>query len=112
MALRPIASLMKGGLILALAGQGLAACSPAHPPDRLDEQTMAAPSIEEVLRQHTGAWMSVPGVVGTAIGRCDGLPCIKILVAEKTRAVEEKIPASVEGYPVKVEVTGRFRARE
>jgi hypothetical protein len=56
--------------------------------------------------------MSVPGVVGTAIGRCDGLPCIKVLVAQKTRAVEEKIPATAEGYPVTVEVTGPFRPRE
>jgi hypothetical protein len=73
---------------------------------------MSPPSIEEVLLRHTRAWMSVPGVVGTAIGRCDGLPCIKVLVAQKTRAVEEKIPATAEGYPVTVEVTGPFRPRE
>jgi hypothetical protein len=103
---------MRAVLTLVLAGQGLAACSGAHPPDGADERAMPHPSIEEVLRRHTGAWISVPGVVGTAIGRCDGLPCIKILVAQKTRAVEEKIPASAEGYPVRVEVTGPFRARE
>lgn len=55
--------------------------------------------------------MSLPGVVGTAIGRCDGLPCIRVLVARKTRAVEQQIPLSVEGYPVRVDVTGEFRAR-
>jgi hypothetical protein len=56
--------------------------------------------------------MSVPGVVGTALGRCDGTLCIKILVAQRTREVEERIPASVEGYAVNVEVTGPFQARE
>jgi hypothetical protein len=56
--------------------------------------------------------MSVPGVVGTALGRCDGALCITILVAQRTREVEERIPASVEGYVVNVEVTGPFQARE
>jgi hypothetical protein len=56
--------------------------------------------------------MSVPGVVGTALGRCDGALCITILVARRTREVEERISASVEGYPISVEVTGPFQARE
>jgi len=102
----------KGGLTLVLAGHGVAACSPAHPPDRTSERAMPPPSIEEVLLQHNAAWMSVPGVVGTAIGRCVGVPCIKILVAKRTAAVEERIPASAEGYPVRVEVTGSFQARD
>lgn len=65
--------------------------------------------LEEVLRNHTDSLMSVPGVVGTAEGLCDGRPCIKVFVAKKTPDLLKAIPVSVEGYPVAVEETGEFR---
>ena len=67
-------------------------------------------SIEEVQEAHTPEWMSIPGVVGTGIGKCGDLPCIKVFVAQKTPEVDRQIPDQVEGYPVRVEVTGPFRA--
>ena len=67
--------------------------------------------IEEVLRTHTPQWMRVPGVVGTGIGLCEGSPCIKVFAAERTKELEEQIPASAEGYPVRLEITGGFRPR-
>ena len=54
--------------------------------------------------------MSVPGVVGVAIGEYGGEPCLTVYVAEKTQEVEERIPSQVESYPVVVEATGEFRA--
>ncbi len=78
--------------------------------DRGREKEMPGKKIEEVLKEHTPALMSTPGVVGTAQGLCDGQPCIKVFAAEKTRDLEEKIPESLEGYPVMIEETGRFRA--
>jgi hypothetical protein len=68
--------------------------------------------IEEVLRTHTPDWMAVPGVVGTGIGLCEGGPCLKVFAAERTLEIRERIPASVEGYPVMIETTGSFRARQ
>lgn len=69
-------------------------------------------SIEEILREKTGEWMAVPGVVGTGVGLCDGAPCIKVFVARRMPEVEERIPGEVEGHPVRIEVSGEFRPRD
>ena len=44
-------------------------------------------SIQEVLKDHTERWMTVPGVVGTAVGECEGEPCLTVYVAEKSDAL-------------------------
>ena len=67
-------------------------------------------TIEEVLKEHTDSLMSLPGVVGTAQGRCEGKPCIKVFVAKKTPQPLRQIPSSLEGYLVAVEETGEFQA--
>jgi hypothetical protein len=74
------------------------------------ENTMAAKTIEEALKEHTEALMSLRGVVGTAQGLCDDQPCIKIYVNRKTPELEQKIPNILEGYPVTIEETGEIRA--
>lgn len=71
---------------------------------------MPAKTIEEVLKEHTKELMSVPGVVGTALGLCDDTPCIKVYVAKKTSELDQKIPDILEGYPVMIEETGEIRA--
>lgn len=65
--------------------------------------------IEKVLQQHTSVLMAIPGVVGTAQGLCDGEPCIKVYVMEKTDDLLQRIPPEIEGYLVSVEETGEFR---
>jgi hypothetical protein len=70
---------------------------------------MPAP-IEQVLRAHTDAWLAIPGVVGTAIGQQRGKPCIMVLVARRTKEISARIPGKVDGYPVVIEESGRFRA--
>ncbi|MCI0405697.1 MAG: hypothetical protein L0Z48_05485 [candidate division Zixibacteria bacterium] len=67
-------------------------------------------SIQRVQEEHTDHLMSIPGVVGTAIGEADGRPCIKVLVSQKTAEIEKGVPKSLEGYPVVIEVTGEFKA--
>ena len=69
-------------------------------------------SIIEVQEAHADAWEALDGVVGTGLGRCDGEPCIKVFVREKTTALEDEIPSRVEGYPVRLEITGPFRSRD
>ncbi len=66
-------------------------------------------TIDVVLREHTREFLSVPGVVGTAQGLCNGEPCIRVYVTTLTPEVMGKIPATLEGYPVSVEETGEFR---
>lgn len=70
---------------------------------------MPSKSIEHVLAAHNAALMALPGVVGTAIGACRGAPCIRVFLADSSAA--PKIPARLEGYPVKAEVTGPIRPR-
>ena len=71
---------------------------------------MPGTTIEQVQRQHTDQWMAIPGVVGTAIGRHEDKPCILILTAADTDEIRQKIPATVEGYPVIINYTGEIRA--
>ena len=101
------------GRILLLAG-ALAACSRAP---RLSGQgegkgdSVAARTINQVLAAHADSLMALPGVVGTAIGLCDGEKCIKVMVADSNAAARSRIPATLEGYRVVVEVTGMLRPR-
>ena len=68
--------------------------------------------ISAVLREHTGKLMSLPGVVGTAEGLCDGKPCIKVFVVKKTPELLKQIPDVLEGYAVEVQETGVIRAMD
>src|SRR2546428_2101481 len=77
------------------------------------EETLAVTSktIEAVLAAHTDSLMALPGVVGTAIGLCDGAPCIRVFLADSGAASRRRIPEELEGYPLKVEVPGPIRPR-
>lgn len=84
------------GAMMACAGKGSGA-------------NVATRSIDEVLAAHTDSLMALPGVVGTAIGLCDGERCIKVLLADSTPETKRRIPARLEGYRVVTEVTGTIR---
>ncbi len=73
-------------------------------------ETVKQKTIEEVLAEHTPEWMAVPGVIGTGIGECDRKPCIKVLVVEASDSLSQRIPKEVEGFPVRIEVTGEIKA--
>ena len=83
----------------------VAACSGTHN----GGAPVATRSIDEVLVDHTDSLMAIPGVVGTAVGLCDGERCIKVLLADSNPETKRKIPARLEGYRVVVEVTGTIR---
>ena len=70
---------------------------------------MAAKPIVEVLKGHAKTLMSIPGVVGAGQGLCEGKPCIKVFVIKKTPDLEEKIPKTLDGYPVVIEETGKVK---
>lgn len=72
---------------------------------------MTSRSIQDVLAEHTDSLMAIPGVVGTAVGRCDSAPCIRVFLREPSAAARRAIPEDLEGYPVKLEVTGEFEPR-
>jgi hypothetical protein len=78
---------------------------PAHE----EESKVPSRTIEQVLATHTDSLMSLPGVVGTAIGLCDGAPCVRVFVSDSSVASRRQIPNRLEGYLVRVEVSGLLR---
>ena len=72
---------------------------------------MASQSIEDVLAAHNDSLMAIPGVVGTAIGRCGDVLCIRVFLRDSSEALRRAIPDSLEGHPVRAEVTGPFEPR-
>ncbi|HZO17369.1 MAG TPA: hypothetical protein VFB46_00180 [Gemmatimonadaceae bacterium] len=100
-------------LIALAAGAALGTftrCTSRGTPD--EEVQVSSRKIEDVLATHTDSLMSLPGVVGTAIGSCDGSPCIRVLVSDSISASRRVIPSRLEGYTVRVELTGPIRALE
>ncbi len=88
-------------LIFVLANVMCLSCS--NQTSELMKQTsdkMQIRTIEQVLEESTPRLMLIKGVVGTAIGKCDDQPCIKILVVELTEELEMKLPKFLENYPV------------
>jgi hypothetical protein len=72
---------------------------------------MKSKTIKEVLKKYTPIWMSIPDVIGTGIGLCDGKPCIKVYVKNLSKEIENTIPQSIDDYQVKIEVTGPIKAQ-
>ena len=70
---------------------------------------MPEKTVSAVLKEYTASLMALPGVVGTAEGRCDRQLCIKVYVREKTPEIVKKIPPQIEGYPVTIQETGVIR---
>ena len=102
-----IKTLSIGLLVIAII---IMACVNKKVADLQGENAMAAKTIQEVLKEHTTELMSLPSVVGTAQGLCDGKPCIKVFVIKKTPELDQKIPDTLEGHPVMIEETGEIRA--
>ena len=98
------------GVGMIVLGSRIVGCVKKPVSNSEEAKKMTAKTIEEALNAHTDEWMSIPGVVGTAIGEFKGKPCIKILVVRKTEQLKKKIPSQVEGFPVVIEETGEIRA--
>jgi len=69
-------------------------------------------SIQQVKSDHEMELMNIEGVQGVGIGLDNekDQEVIKVYVDKKTTAVQEKIPAELEGFPVSIEVSGELRA--
>ena len=100
------------GMAITATSGAFVGCANRGAEDLGGQEEMGAKTIEEVLREHTDQWMSIPGVVGTGIGECEGKPCIRILVGKKTPQLLKQIPSKLEGFVVDVHETGEIRARD
>lgn len=59
-----------------------------------------------VKERHEAGLMAIPGVAGVGIGQHDGHACIVVMVVKKTRRIDREVPDTLEGFPVRIEVTG------
>jgi hypothetical protein len=71
---------------------------------------MSRNKIVDILKRHTGELMSISGVVGIGAGKSQGKPCIMVFVVERDSELLKQLPDNIEGYPVQVEESGKFRA--
>lgn len=78
----------------------------------MDDGERERPSLREVMEEHREGWMERPEVTGMGIGRCGGEPCIVLYLVRPSEEAETTLPDSVQGYPVRLEVTGRVVPRD
>ena len=71
---------------------------------------MPKPTIEQVLSTHADSWLTLPGVVGTAMGVQNDQPCIKVYVTFSSDSTEQRIISEASGYTVVFEISGEFKA--
>ena len=72
---------------------------------------MPGRNIGEVLRRHADELMALPDVAGVAEGKYRGKPCIIVFVVDRNLDMSKRIPATIEGYPLRVVESGEFSAR-
>ena len=76
-----------------------------------EPREVADTSIIAAQEALTSEVIDLPGVTGTAVGLCDGEPCIKVYLASPSPELVDQIPSTFRGFAVDVEITGEFRAR-
>lgn len=94
---------------LSAACLAIAVCPGTTQGDDPVKNTDPERSIAEVLKDHADCLYTLPGVVGTGIGECEGRPCIKVLVDKNTEELAGAIPRILEGFPVVTVETGKIR---
>jgi hypothetical protein len=70
-----------------------------------------SPTIQEVKKQHEARFFNLTGVVSVGIGLdSNGNQAIIVGLDRPNPETEAKIPPSVEGYPVVVQIVGGLKA--
>ena len=75
-----------------------------------DTLNMERKPLSEVFLEYQDSLLSVPGVQGFYQSITEnGEDIIVIMIESDTAAVRKSIPDSLEGYPVRLEVTGKIK---
>jgi len=98
-------------LLVACGGAGETPASDVREPLPMTADHPDLAELSRVLEAHAPELMELEGVAGVAVGlSADGrTPCLKVLVVELTPELEARIPRTLEGQPVELEVSGRLR---
>lgn len=92
-------------LLYAIAGMAQAASETARNAGKNMKK-----SIDQVFQEQRGRIMGISGVVGTGIGLCGERPCIKVYTSQPASALAGKLPGSIDGYVIEIEMTGPIQA--
>jgi hypothetical protein len=70
----------------------------------------ASRDINAVLADHDDRLLALPGVVGVYVGLLDDgrTPCLGVMLARRDRDLMRALPREIEGYPVRIVVTGEL----
>lgn len=84
-------------LLLALGG-----CDRLH--HRAPTMTAA-----QAIERHTASLLAIPGVTGVYEGRTDqGETVLRVMLVARSEEAERRIPRTLEGYRVEIEVSGEI----
>jgi hypothetical protein len=67
-------------------------------------------TVDEVLQKNQERLMTLPEVVGVGEGEQDGTPVVVIMVKQMTPELKNSLPRQLDGYPVRIDVTGEVSA--
>ena len=96
-------------LLLLVPGITIVGCG-SEKQDKANMNQTARREINIVKDEHAAELMAITGVVGVYVGALDdGTPCIGVMVVKKTPDLEKKIPTDLEGYPIKIDETGKIK---
>jgi hypothetical protein len=80
------------------------ASGPASEPAAAPEQSLSL-----VIARNATTLMGIPGVVGVYEGETAGKPVLRVMVVAREDSILSKIPRTLEGYDVEIEVGGPVR---
>ena len=113
---RPPARLLLGFVLTGAALAGAAGCRDTNGTTTSRTRTDDPPvsqtlPLSEVVRRRAPELMALPGVVGVAEGAlADGSPCLRVYVVRRTPELDRALPDTLDGWPVDIEESGKFRA--
>ena len=70
---------------------------------------MQMKKIQSVLAKHEQSLAAIPGVTGVGIGGSPDHPILLVTVEQLTDRLRQALPDRLEGFPVKIEVSGVVR---
>ncbi|MBD2525810.1 hypothetical protein H6G86_26090 [Nostoc sp. FACHB-133] len=67
--------------------------------------------MEQVKDQYESDLLSINGVVGVGISKCENKPCIKVYLENESPNLKNQIPKQLDGFKVDTQVTGAIQAQ-
>ena len=102
---------------IAMIGMLAAGCQARAPEPAAEPAPSSAPAAEPaqdqslslVIARNATTLMGIPGVVGVYEGETEGKPVLRVMVLSRADSTLKRIPKTLEGYDVEVEVSGPIK---